>query len=154
MYDIMDRITKGEGKESDIDELQRLGDTIIQLSLCGLGQTGPNPVLSMIRYFREEYEAHIRDHVCPAKVCLDLMHFLIDKKRCIGCSLCARKCPVTCISGSKDEKYTIHQVDCIKCGTCFEVCPVNAIDKIPGVHVDVQEKQKQDEINRLEEEHF
>jgi len=137
MYNILDRITTGKGKESDIDELLRLGETISKLSLCGLGQTAPNPVLSTLRYFRDEYEAHIRDKACPNKVCTDLFHFNIDKDRCIGCSLCARKCPVSCISGSREEKYTIHQVDCIKCGNCQDVCPVKAIDRIPGMHAEV-----------------
>ncbi|PKN80971.1 MAG: NADH-quinone oxidoreductase subunit F [Candidatus Cloacimonetes bacterium HGW-Cloacimonetes-1] len=137
MYDIMERITRGEGQEGDIDELLRLGETIKQLSLCGLGQTAPNPVLSTIRYFRDEYESHIRDKSCQTKVCLNLMHFDIDKDKCIGCSLCARKCPVTCISGSREEKYTIHQVDCVKCGNCLDVCPVKAVTKVPGIHADV-----------------
>jgi len=134
MLEILERITSGYGREGDIEELQRLGESISKLSLCGLGQTAPNPVLSTIRYFRDEYEAHIRDKSCSTKVCLDLMHFNIDKDRCIGCSLCARKCPVTCITGSREEKYTIHQVDCIKCGNCYDVCPVKAIDKVPGIH--------------------
>jgi NADP-reducing hydrogenase subunit HndC len=137
MYGILERITAGEGKEGDIEELQRLGEAINKLSLCGLGQTAPNPVLSTIRYFRDEYEAHIRDKACHTKVCTDLFHFNIDKSRCIGCSLCARKCPVACISGSREEKYTIGQVDCIKCGNCQDVCPVKAIDRIPGMHEDV-----------------
>lgn len=136
MLEILERITSGRGREGDIEELQRLGESISKLSLCGLGQTAPNPVLSTIRYFREEYEAHIRDKSCHNKVCLDLMHFNIDKDRCIGCSLCARKCPVTCITGSREEKYTIHQLECIKCGNCYDVCPVKAIDKVPGVHPD------------------
>lgn len=138
MLDIMERITSGNGKEGDIEELVQLGGAIKELSLCGLGQTAPNPVLSTIRYFRHEYEAHIKDHACATSVCLDLMHFMIDKAKCIGCSLCARKCPVSCISGSKEEKYTIHQTDCIKCGTCMEVCPVKAISKVPVMHDEVK----------------
>lgn len=137
MHHIMERITSGNGREGDIDELLRLGESVRNLSLCGLGQTAPNPVLSTIRYFRDEYETHIRDKSCHANVCLDLMHFQIDKDRCIGCSLCSRKCPATCISGSREEKYTIHQVECIKCGNCFDVCPVKAIEKIPGVPEEV-----------------
>ena len=139
MLEILERITDGYGREGDIEELQRLGESISKLSLCGLGQTAPNPVLSTIRYFRDEYEAHIRDHSCATKVCTELMHYDIDKDRCIGCSLCARKCPTECISGSREEKYTIHQVDCVKCGNCFDVCPVKAIDKIPGMHTEIVE---------------
>lgn len=140
MLDILERITCGHGKEGDIEELQRLGEAVSKLSLCGLGQSAPNPVLSTIRYFREEYEAHIRDKSCGTKVCLNLMHFDIDKDRCIGCSLCARKCPVTCISGSREEKYTIHQLDCVKCGNCQDVCPVKAVSRVPGMHPEVTAK--------------
>ncbi|MCB5272057.1 MAG: NADH-quinone oxidoreductase subunit NuoF [Candidatus Cloacimonetes bacterium] len=136
MLAILERITSGFGREGDIEELQRLGESISKLSLCGLGQTAPNPVLSTIRYFRDEYEAHIRDRSCATKVCKDLMHYQIDKDRCIGCSLCARNCPVKCITGSREEKYIIHQVDCIKCGNCYDVCPVKAIEKEPGMHPD------------------
>lgn len=143
MLEILERITSGKGKEGDIEELLRLGESVSKLSLCGLGQTAPNPVLSTIRYFRDEYESHIRDHSCNSKVCLALMHFNIDKERCIGCSLCSRKCPASCISGSREDKYTIRQVDCIKCGNCFDVCPVKAIEKIPGMHPEIVERQKE-----------
>ncbi len=142
MLDIMERITSGNGVEGDIEELIRLGEAINQLSLCGLGQTAPNPVLSTIRYFRDEYESHIKEHKCATSVCLDLMHFIIDKNKCIGCSLCARKCPVTCITGSKEDKYIIHQLDCVKCGTCMDVCPVKAISKVPEMHSEVEAKRQ------------
>ncbi|PID28747.1 MAG: NADH-quinone oxidoreductase subunit NuoF [Candidatus Cloacimonadota bacterium] len=134
MYDILDRITHGEGKESDIDLLLDLSETISNLSLCGLGQTAPNPVVSTIRYFRNEYEAHIKNKSCPSCVCTDLLHFDIDKNKCIGCSLCARKCPVDCISGSREERYAISQDACIKCGNCKDVCPVKAVKKLPGLY--------------------
>jgi NADP-reducing hydrogenase subunit HndC len=152
MLDIMERITSGKGEEGDIEELQSLGEAIRQLSLCGLGQTAPNPVLSTIRYFRDEYEAHIKNKVCPTKVCLPLLHFIVDKNKCIGCSLCARKCPVNCISGSREEKYLISQVECVKCGNCMEVCPVKAIAKIPGMHADVvAHKEAQKRLSESEE---
>jgi len=143
MFEILDRITKGKGKEGDIEELVTLGNSIKQLSLCGLGQSAPNPVLSTIRYFRDEYEAHINKQECPSKVCLDLMHFNINKDKCIGCSLCARRCPVTCINGSRQDKYEIKQVDCVKCGNCLEVCPVKAVTKEAGMHEDVKKRMEQ-----------
>jgi len=137
MYEIMERITDGEGREGDIEELQRLGEMIQKLSLCGLGQAAPNPVLSTIRYFRNEYDNHIKHKSCAAKVCKPLMHFDIDKDKCIGCSLCSRKCPTTCIPGNREDKYEITQIDCIKCGNCLDVCPVGAVSKNPGIHIDV-----------------
>jgi NADH:ubiquinone oxidoreductase subunit F (NADH-binding)/(2Fe-2S) ferredoxin len=136
MYEILERITSGEGKKGDIEKLEALGHQIKQLSLCGLGQSAPNPVLSTIRYFRDEYRIHINEKSCSAKVCLPLMHYLIDTNACIGCGLCSRKCPVNCIPGNRSDKYNIEQEDCVKCGNCLEVCPVNAVQKVPGMGFD------------------
>jgi len=144
MLQILEKICDGKGEESDLARLEELGNMIKRLSLCGLGQTAPNPVLSTLRYFYPEYQAHITDKVCPSCVCPDLYYFLIDKEKCIGCSLCAQKCPVKCISGSREDKYEIDQIDCVKCGTCQEVCPVNAISKIPGIHPEVTALQKEE----------
>ena len=137
MHKVLDDITSGKGKDGDIEMLESLGKSIIETSLCGLGKTAPNPVLSTIRYFRNEYEAHIQHKSCPEKVCKPLMHYTIDKNKCIGCSLCARKCPVECITGTRQDKYTIHQIDCVKCGNCLEVCPVHAVSKVSGISSEV-----------------
>jgi len=142
MYKILERITAGEGKPGDIEELEKLGTTIKQLSLCGLGQTAPNPVLSTIRYFRDEYLAHIDKKECPNRICKALLYYDINKDECIGCSMCAKKCPATCISGSREEKYTIDQLNCIKCGNCVEVCPKKCITTVPGIH-DLVQKQRE-----------
>ncbi|MCD4817102.1 MAG: NADH-quinone oxidoreductase subunit NuoF [Candidatus Cloacimonetes bacterium] len=133
MYEIMERITSGAGKQGDIEELEQLGKNICELSLCGLGQSAPNPVLSTIRYFRHEYESHINEKNCPTKVCSHLMHYLIDTDKCNGCGLCSIKCPVDCIPGNREEKYNINQEDCVKCGNCMEACPESAINKISGI---------------------
>ena len=143
MLDILEKITKGEGKEGDIEELETIGRFVKQTSLCGLGQTAPNPVLSTIRYFRDEYQAHIEKKACPTMVCIDLFNFSINKDLCIGCSLCARRCPPACIHGSKQDKYTIEQVKCVKCGSCVNVCPVKAISKNVGMHDDVYKEKYQ-----------
>lgn len=150
MYEILTRITEGKGEEKDLPKLEELGLMIKRLSLCGLGQSAPNPVLSTLRYFNKEYQTHIMEKSCPSCVCLDLFHFLIDKDICIGCSLCAKKCPVQCIYGSREDKYVIRQIDCIKCGTCMEVCPVDAISKIPGVHPEIAEHEQEDLLDAEE----
>jgi len=126
---LLEKITKGEGTMEDLDTLEELAHMVQRMSLCGLGQTAPNPVLTTLRYFRHEYEAHIRDKTCPAKVCPDLITYTIDPETCRKCGLCARNCPVNCISGDRQTPYEIDQERCIKCGTCLEVCPFNAVHK-------------------------
>ncbi|WP_334301087.1 NADH-quinone oxidoreductase subunit NuoF [Alkaliphilus sp. B6464] len=128
MLEILERITKGKGEEGDIEKLESLAESIKISSLCGLGQTAPNPVLSTLKYFREEYEAHINEKRCPAGLCQELLEFHITEK-CIGCTKCARNCPVSCIKGKVKEKHIIDTRDCIKCGTCIDVCPVGAVIK-------------------------
>ena len=128
MLEILTRITKGEGKEGDIELLEDLAKKVKDGSLCGLGQTAPNPVLTTIRYFRDEYEAHIKDKKCPAKQCTALITYRIDPDKCIGCTACARNCPVSCITGAVKKPHEIDPAVCIKCGKCAEVCPVDAVE--------------------------
>ena len=126
MLEILEDITEGRGDETSIPSLERLAHTAKRASLCALGQTSANPVLSSIKEFRDEYEAHVRDKKCPAGVCANLMEFFITDK-CTGCTICARNCPVNCISGVRKERHVIAQDPCIKCGTCQAVCPFDAI---------------------------
>ncbi|URN84557.1 NADH-quinone oxidoreductase subunit NuoF [Acetobacterium wieringae] len=131
MKDILEKITKGKGVMSDIDELETLARDIKASSLCALGQTAPNPVLSTLHYFRDEYEAHIRDKKCPAGSCKALLSYEIIEDNCKSCGLCAKNCPVNAISGNKKEKipFVIDPTVCVKCGVCFEKCPFEAIKK-------------------------
>lgn len=129
MLEILTRITEGKGRMEDIGKLEELAVNINKGSLCGLGQTAPNPVLTTLKYFRHEYEAHILDKKCPAGECKALIHFEIIKDKCVGCSACARVCPVKCISGQIKTPYEIDQSKCIKCGACLNTCKFNAIVK-------------------------
>jgi len=129
MLDILTRITEGNGKPEDLDTLQYLGEQIKATSLCALGGTAPNPVLTTLKYFRDEYEAHINEKRCPTGACQNLLRYTIDPAKCIGCTKCARNCPVSCISGKVKEPHVIDQEKCIKCGACMANCPVGAISK-------------------------
>lgn len=128
MLEILTRITEGQGRDGDIELLEGLARSIKETALCGLGQTAPNPVLSTLKYFRSEYEAHIYEKRCPAKVCEKLLRYEIGSD-CRGCGLCVRQCPVQAVSGTLRQKHVIDQTRCIKCGTCLEACPFRAISK-------------------------
>jgi NADP-reducing hydrogenase subunit HndC len=134
MLEVLTRITDGEGKEGDVEFLEELGGAIKDASMCGLGKTLPNPVLSTIRYFRDEYEAHIKEKRCPALVCKNLIKYYILPEKCIGCTVCMKECPVEAIRGQTKYIHVIDQAKCTKCGTCIEVCPpkVSAIIKVTG----------------------
>jgi NADH-quinone oxidoreductase subunit F len=129
MLEILTRITEGKGEMEDIQRLEELAVNIIKGSLCGLGQTAPNPVLTTLRYFKDEYLAHIQEKRCPAGVCTSLLRYEIIAEKCIGCTACARKCPVSCISGSVKQVHVIDQDKCIRCGACYSACKFNAIRK-------------------------
>ncbi|MBQ6043618.1 MAG: NADH-quinone oxidoreductase subunit NuoF [Clostridia bacterium] len=129
MLDILTRITEGKGQDGDIERLEELANTIKATALCGLGQTAPNPVLATIKFFRDEYEAHIYEKRCPAGHCKALARYTIDPEKCKGCSACSRKCPVNAISGVVKSPFVIDQDKCIKCGTCLETCKFGAISK-------------------------
>ncbi|RLD82381.1 MAG: NADH-quinone oxidoreductase subunit F [Bacteroidetes bacterium] len=127
MLEILTRITEGKGEEGDIERLEELSYQIKDNSLCGLGQTAPNPVLTTIKYFRDEYEAHIRDKKCTARVCTKLLTYTVHEENCTGCTVCAKNCPVNAISGGRKEIHHIDQDVCIKCGVCYTKCKFEAI---------------------------
>ena len=129
LYEILDKITRGKGTMEDLDRLEELCLSIKEGSLCGLGQTAPNPVLSTLRYFRDEYIAHVRDKRCPAGVCKHLLNYTIIADKCKGCSACSRKCPVGAISGEIKSPFVIDSEKCIKCGACMDTCKFGAIEK-------------------------
>ncbi|MFC1522372.1 NADH-quinone oxidoreductase subunit NuoF [Elusimicrobiota bacterium] len=123
MYEILGRIKNGKGTAKDIEKLEELAETVKTSSLCALGQTAPNPVLTTLRYFRHEYEAHVKEKKCPALSCKSLIEFNIDADKCVGCSVCAKNCPADAITGEPKKTYKIIQDKCVKCGTCLDVCP-------------------------------
>ena len=127
MLDILQSICDGEGKPEDIETLEKLGKNVKKISLCGLGQTAPNPVLTTLRYFREEYKAHVKDKKCPAGVCKALIKYRILEDSCTGCLACLKVCPSEAISGELKKVHVLDQDKCIKCGACFEACNFDAI---------------------------
>jgi NADH-quinone oxidoreductase subunit F len=128
MLEILERICEGQGKEEDLAELEELAVSVKDGSLCGLGQTAPNPVLTTLRYFKDEYVSHIRDKKCIAKSCKNLITYSIKSLNCIGCGMCSRNCPSGAISGSVKKPHSIDNTKCIKCGKCGEVCKFNAVE--------------------------
>lgn len=134
MAEILTRITQGKAEKEDLEQLEELAKTVKTASLCGLGQTAPNPVLTTIRYFRDEYEAHIKEKSCPALVCKDLISYYIEPTKCVGCLLCLKNCPVQAISGERKKVHIINQELCVKCGACLDICPpkIQAVSKYTG----------------------
>ena len=132
MLEILEKIVDGNGEEEDIDTIVELGESIKTGALCGLGNSAPNPVLTTVKYFRDEYEAHIKDKACPAKKCTALIEYRIVADKCKGCSLCSRKCPVDAISGVVKSPFSIDSDKCVRCSQCFDSCRFGAIEIISG----------------------
>jgi ferredoxin len=132
MLEILERIVAGEGEEEDIDTLIQLGESIKVGALCGLGNSAPNPVLTTIKYFKDEYLAHIKEKRCVAKKCSKLIRFEIEEEKCKGCSLCSKKCPVDAISGVVKSPFSIDSDKCVRCAQCFDSCKFGAIEIISG----------------------
>jgi NADH:ubiquinone oxidoreductase subunit F (NADH-binding)/Pyruvate/2-oxoacid:ferredoxin oxidoreductase delta subunit len=128
MHGMLTDITEGRGRKEDIELLEELAEIVKDASLCQLGITAPNPILTTLRYFRDEYEAHIRDKKCPAHVCKPLITFTVDAKKCVGCQQCAKKCPVGAVSGKSKQVHAINQKICIKCGICYDACKFDALE--------------------------
>jgi NADH-quinone oxidoreductase subunit F len=145
MREILNDIVAGKGREGDFDLLEEISQVMTNASLCALGTTAPNPVSSTIRYFGDEYRAHIEEKRCPALVCKELVSYYIDPNKCQACLICLRECPVDAISGGKNQIHVIDQVKCTKCDTCFDVCPsrFNAVKKISGEPVPAPPSEKE-----------
>lgn len=127
MRSILDDICAGKGKQSDINLLKELAEVVQEASLCQLGATAPNPILTTLRYFPEEYDAHVKQHKCPAGVCKALVKYSISASKCTGCTLCAKECPAEAITGEKKKAHVIQPNKCTKCGICYDVCKFDAI---------------------------
>ncbi|MDP2861855.1 MAG: NADH-ubiquinone oxidoreductase-F iron-sulfur binding region domain-containing protein, partial [Desulfobacterales bacterium] len=154
MHKILTNITAGKGKEGDIKLLEELSETAVEASLCALGKSAPNPFLSTLRYFRDEYEAHIKEKRCPSLSCKELISYYIDPAKCQACLICLRKCPAEAIDGGKNKIHVIDQEKCTNCGTCFEVCPsrFGAVKKISGEPVPSPIPEKERIITRKSKE--
>jgi len=150
MLEILTDICEGRGKEGDIELLEELAEVVSDTSLCALGGTARNPVLTTIRYFRDEYEAHIKQKKCPAFVCKELVSYYIDPVQCQACMICLRNCPAQAIDGGKERIHVIDQSKCTKCGTCFEMCPprFSAVIRASGEPVPAPPSEKERVIVR------